>query len=48
MEYTFADLPALLWSSAQGYHSDEAAVALLIGHGVWLRRPDFIRACITV
>jgi hypothetical protein len=39
-------LAALLTASAKGYYATEAATALLIAHGVWLRRGDFIAACV--
>jgi hypothetical protein len=48
MTHTSAELAALLWIGAQGYRPDEAAVALLTCHDVWLRRSDFVRACVTV
>jgi hypothetical protein len=40
------DLAARLRNWAAGLHSTEAAVELLIAHGSWLHRPDFVGACI--
>jgi hypothetical protein len=38
-----ADLTAALRAHAQGLYCLEAAVELLISHGSWLRRDDFLR-----
>ncbi|MFB9830943.1 hypothetical protein [Actinoallomurus acaciae] len=48
MSYTATDLAGLLCVGAQGCHSDEAAVGLLVEHDTWLHRSDFIRTCVTV
>ncbi|MDL4777595.1 hypothetical protein [Actinomadura xylanilytica] len=48
MGSTASDLSALLLTGAQGNYSDEAAVGLLVGHGMWLTRSAFVRACVTV
>jgi hypothetical protein len=40
---TIGQLEQALRAGAAGAHSDEAAVSLLIGHGAWLRRADFLR-----
>lgn len=48
MAYTATELAALLRVGAQGCHSDEAAVGLLVEHDTWLNRSDFIRTCVTV
>lgn len=48
MRCTSDELAALLRIGAQGDRPAEAAVELLIGHGVWLRRSDFVSACVTV
>ena len=37
-----ADLPGALRAHARGLHCREAAVELLISHGCWLRRDDFL------
>ena len=37
------DLAEMLRRPATGLLSEEAAVDLLIGHGLWLTRPDFTR-----
>jgi hypothetical protein len=42
------DLEARLLRGARGLYSEEAAVCLLIGHGMWLRRDAFVRACVEV
>lgn len=39
-------ITAGLRASATADLHRKAAVELLIGHGFWLRRPDFIRACV--
>ena len=48
MSHTSEDLAGLLETGASGYHPDEAAVALLIGHDTWLHRSDFVRTCVSV
>lgn len=48
MAYTATELAALLRVGAQGCHSDEAAVGLLVEHDTWLNRSDFVRTCVTV
>jgi len=40
------DLERALVRAAEGYYSSEAAVRLLIDHGFWLRRKDFVRAAV--
>lgn len=42
------ELAGLLRVGARGSLADEAAVELLIAHGAWLRRPDFVRACVDI
>ena len=39
-------LAALLRRRATGSYADEAAVELLISHGTWLGRRDFLAACV--
>jgi hypothetical protein len=39
-------LAALLRQRAAGSYADEAAVELLIAHGTWLTRRDFLAACV--
>ena len=39
------ELAELLRHSASG-HAEQAAVGLLIEHDVWLRREDFVAACV--
>lgn len=41
-------LAALLRASANGWYATEAATELLIAHDVWLRRSDFLEACVWV
>ena len=41
------DLAAMLRCWAQGSYPAEAAVELLIAHGIWLRRRAFLTACVT-
>lgn len=48
MSYTATELAAFLRIGAQGCHSDEAAVGLLVEHDLWLHRSDFVRTCLTV
>ncbi|GLY82021.1 hypothetical protein [Actinoallomurus iriomotensis] len=48
MAHTATELAALLRVGAQGCHSDEAAVGLLVEHDTWLHRSDFVRTCVTV
>ncbi|MGH3380750.1 MAG: hypothetical protein ACRDP6_39055 [Actinoallomurus sp.] len=48
MSYTATELAALLRVGAQGCHSDEAAVGLLVEHDLWLHRSDFVSTCVTV
>ena len=43
---TTATIAALLRQRATGSYTDEAAVELLIGHGTWLDRRDFLTACV--
>jgi len=43
-----SDLGAVLRSSAVGGFGFEAAVELLVDHDVWLHRPDFAEAAVTV
>jgi hypothetical protein len=43
---TTATIAALLRQRATGSYADEAAVELLIGHGTWLDRRDFLAACV--
>jgi hypothetical protein len=40
------ELAPMLRTSAEGVPSQEAAANLVISHGVWLRRPDFLRDCV--
>src|SRR5262245_46014638 len=40
------DLASLLRNGAQGFYAEQAAVGLLLDHGVWLCRTDFIGACV--
>jgi len=40
---TARDLPAALRAHAHGLHCLQAAAELLIGHGTWLQRDDFLR-----
>lgn len=40
---TYSQLEQALRAAAGGVHPTEAAVALLIDHGTWLRRSDFLR-----
>lgn len=42
-----SELGAMRRNWAEGEPSQEAAVQLIIGHGVWLARPDFRRACVS-
>jgi hypothetical protein len=35
-----------LRANAAGYYPSEAATELLIGHGSWLRRDDFLTTCV--
>ncbi len=44
---TASELEPMLRAWAQGVQSEEAAVELVIKHGVWLGRNDFRRECIT-
>src|SRR5262245_7363955 len=39
-------LAHLLRAWAAGSYADEAAVELLVTHGSWLRRSDFLAACV--
>jgi hypothetical protein len=39
-------LAHLLRQSAAGSYADEAAIELSIAHGSWLRRSDFLTACV--
>jgi len=39
-------LAALLRDQAKGYYATEAAAELLIAHGTWLHRTDFLDACV--
>ena len=39
-------LAALLRDKAKGHHGTEAATELLIGHGTWLQRSDFVAICV--
>jgi len=48
MAYTATELGALLRVGAQGCHSDEAAVGLLVEHDLWLHRSAFIRTCVVI
>jgi hypothetical protein len=48
MSHTFEGLVVLLKTGARGYHADEAAVALLIDHDMWLHRSDFVRTCVSI
>jgi hypothetical protein len=41
-------LTALLRAASTGYYATEAAAELLIAHGVWLNRRDFLVACVVV
>lgn len=41
-----ADLAAKLRDQANGWLPAEAAVDLLVGHDVWLDRPDFVARCV--
>lgn len=43
---TTATIADLLRRRATGSYADEAAVELLIAHGVWLERRDFLTACV--
>jgi hypothetical protein len=45
---TVDELIAALRTGAEGSLSDEAAVELLIDHGCWLHRTDFVSAAIDV
>jgi hypothetical protein len=40
-------LAALLTANAAGYYATEAATRLLIAHGTWLHRVDFLVACVS-
>ena len=40
------DLPTMLRQHVQGLHHLEAAVDLLIAHDRWLRRGEFLAACV--
>jgi hypothetical protein len=40
------DLEPMLQAWATGLHAGEAAVGLLIAHGTWLRRRDFLRTAV--
>lgn len=42
------ELVAGLEVGARGIYPQEAAVALLVGHGQWLRRADFVSQCVDV
>jgi hypothetical protein len=44
---TAVDLASRLRAWARGSGRVEAAVELLIAHGVWLRRADFLDCCVT-
>ncbi|REE99001.1 hypothetical protein [Thermomonospora umbrina] len=46
--YTSAELARKLQRTATGLLSAEAAVDLLIGHGAWLAREDFVHGFIDV
>jgi hypothetical protein len=48
MTHSREELAVLLEIGARGCYADEAAVALLIGHDMWLRRSDFVRTCVSV
>lgn len=43
---TPSELEPMLRTCAQGVQSEEAAVHLVISHGAWLRRADFLRQCV--
>lgn len=45
---TTEDLAAMLRVWTSGLYTSEAAVELLIGHRSWLRRADFLHACVEV
>jgi len=45
---SYDGLVAALRAGAEGSYSAEAAVELLIAHGSWLRRSDFLRGAIEV
>lgn len=45
---TSAELAPMLRNWAQGVLTIEAAINLIINHDVWLRRTDFLRACVVV
>lgn len=40
------DLERALVRAAEGRYSSEAAARLLLDHGLWLRRKDFVRAAV--
>ncbi len=42
------ELATLLQSGARARYAEEAAVDLLVEHGTWLTRTDFIDSCVTV
>jgi hypothetical protein len=48
MTHTATELATLLQDGVRGCYAEEAAVALLIDHGLWLRRCDFVRTCIEI
>jgi hypothetical protein len=43
---TTDSIAALLRQRATGSYADEAAVDLLISHGTWLERRDFLTTCV--
>ncbi|HZI97621.1 MAG TPA: hypothetical protein VFD41_08860 [Actinomycetales bacterium] len=43
---TPSELAPMLRNWAEGVPTLEAAANLIINHDVWLRRPDFLRACV--
>ena len=43
---TPSELAPMLRTWARGVPNLEAAANLIINHDVWLRRPDFLRACV--
>lgn len=45
--FTEPELREMLRTLANGSHSIEAAVELVINSGTWLRRGDFLRDCVT-
>lgn len=43
---TPSELAPMLRAWAEGVPSQEAAANLVISHGVWLQRPDFLHECV--